>query len=175
VRRIWRHLTDARSRVAVEVAELYADGLATAKQLARAYKEATWAAAWSGRRDAAEAAAWVAAPRSEQGWVEMAASRAYLAERTDEVFRHAQCEILRDIFGNPFQPCDFTPAWHTVRLARCARGIYEERDFTRLALLADMLESAGCVDAEILDHCRQAGAHVRGCWVLDLLTRERKK
>jgi hypothetical protein len=175
VRRIWRHLTDPRSRAALEIAELYADGLATVKQLARAHKEATWAAAWSCRRDAAEAAAWAAAPSVEPGWVEMAASRAYLAERTDEVFRHTQCEILRDIFGNPFQPYKVTPTWHTPRLAKMACSIYQERDFSRLSLLADQLESAGCPDAEILDHCRQADHHVRGCWVLDLLAREGKK
>src|SRR5207302_4891213 len=114
VRRIWRHLTDARSRAAVEVAERYADGLATARQLARARKEAAWAAAWSGRRDAAEAAAWVAAAAAEAGWVEMAASRAYLAERTDEVVRHPQCEILRDIFGNPFQGVRAHPSWRSA-------------------------------------------------------------
>jgi hypothetical protein len=34
---------------------------------------------------------------------------------------------------------------------------------------ADALEEAGCTDASILDHCRQPGEHVRGCWVLDLI------
>jgi hypothetical protein len=39
----------------------------------------------------------------------------------------------------------------------------------RLAVLADALEEAGCIDADILNHCRQPGEHVRGCWVVDLL------
>jgi hypothetical protein len=38
---------------------------------------------------------------------------------------------------------------------------------TRLAVLADALEDAGCTDAEILSHCRSPGPHVRGCWVVD--------
>jgi hypothetical protein len=48
-----------------------------------------------------------------------------------------------------------------------ARTIYENRVFDRLPLLTKGLEEAGCVDADILAHCRSAGAHVRGCWVID--------
>ena len=39
----------------------------------------------------------------------------------------------------------------------------------RLPILADALEEAGCDNADILNHCRQADSHVRGCWLLDLL------
>src|SRR5262249_47555881 len=53
-----------------------------------------------------------------------------------------------------------------------AQAIYEERalpsghlDNTRMAILADALEDAGCCDAELLGHLRGQGAHVRGCWV----------
>ena len=42
-------------------------------------------------------------------------------------------------------------------------------DAGRLAVLADMLEEAGCSDADLLNHLRGPGPHVRGCWVLDLL------
>ena len=31
------------------------------------------------------------------------------------------------------------------------------------------LEDAGRDNADILNHCRQPGEHVRGCWVVDLL------
>jgi len=80
--------------------------------------------------------------------------------------------IARDIFGNPFRPLRVDPKWLTWNddtVARLARGIYEEQEFDRLPLLANALEDAGCQDAEILDHCRRPGNHVRGCWVLDLL------
>jgi hypothetical protein len=38
----------------------------------------------------------------------------------------------------------------------------------RLPILADALEDAGCNDADILNHCRSDGPHVRGCWAVDL-------
>ncbi|HUR53438.1 MAG TPA: hypothetical protein VMZ71_04880 [Gemmataceae bacterium] len=50
-----------------------------------------------------------------------------------------------------------------------ANGIYEERAFDRLPILADALQDAGCDNDGILTHCRGDGAHVRGCWVVDLL------
>jgi hypothetical protein len=42
-------------------------------------------------------------------------------------------------------------------------------DPTRLAILADPLEEAGCADPDILSHLRSPGPHVRGCWALDLI------
>jgi hypothetical protein len=52
---------------------------------------------------------------------------------------------------------------------RIARSVYDKRAIDRLPFLADALEDAGCTDANILDHCRNGGGHVRGCWVVDLL------
>jgi hypothetical protein len=50
-----------------------------------------------------------------------------------------------------------------------AVGIYKETAFDRFPILADALEDAGCDNADILNHCRGPGPHVRGCWVIDLL------
>jgi hypothetical protein len=47
--------------------------------------------------------------------------------------------------------------------------MYGSRDFSPTPVLADALQDAGCEDAAILDHCRGDGAHVRGCWVVDLV------
>jgi hypothetical protein len=55
-------------------------------------------------------------------------------------------------------------------VVQLAQEIYDRRAFDRLAALADALEEAGCRDPAILDHCRLPGEHVRGCWVIDLLT-----
>lgn len=82
---------------------------------------------------------------------------------------HAYCTIIRDIFGNPFRPVAFESAWLTETVLGLARGIYEDRAFERLSILADALQEAGCENEDILNHCREPGEHVRGCWVIDLV------
>jgi hypothetical protein len=77
--------------------------------------------------------------------------------------------ILRDIFGNPFRPVAARPEWRTHEGVALARTMYESRDFGKMPMLADVLHAAGCASAEILDHCRRPGLHVRGCWVIDLV------
>src|SRR5262249_11996643 len=84
--------------------------------------------------------------------------------------------LLRDIIGTPFHAVVLEPAWLTPEIISLARAAYEERimpacdlDRARLAVLADALEEAGCTDTRILDHLRRPGAHVRGCWVVDLV------
>ena len=77
--------------------------------------------------------------------------------------------LLRDIFGNPFRPVAFDPRWRSADAVGLARGIYEDRAFDRLPLLADALMDAGCDDDQVISHCRSEGPHVRGCWVLDLV------
>jgi hypothetical protein len=83
----------------------------------------------------------------------------------------AICDLLRDLF-NPFHEAQRNPDWLTAnnRAAwNLARTIYAEQEFDRLPILGDALEDAGCTDDSILSHCRGAGPHVRGCWVIDLL------
>jgi hypothetical protein len=41
--------------------------------------------------------------------------------------------------------------------------------FDRLPILADALQDAGCENEDILNYCRQAGEHVKGCWLVDRL------
>ncbi|MBL8795193.1 MAG: hypothetical protein JNM56_14910 [Planctomycetia bacterium] len=81
----------------------------------------------------------------------------------------SQALLFRDLFGNPFRPVTVNPAWLTSAVVSLAQAIYDERAFDRLPILADALEDAGCDHADILNHCRQPGEHVRGCWVVDLL------
>jgi hypothetical protein len=108
-------------------------------------------------------------PDSALGLVLDAGEHAYSeATRTAEA-RAAAAGLLRDIFGNPFRPAALDPAWRTPAVVRSARGIYDEQAFDRLPLLADALTEAGCDDPSILGHCRSAGPHVRGCWVVDLV------
>jgi hypothetical protein len=84
----------------------------------------------------------------------------------------AQCDLLRDIFGNPFLPVKIERdwlAWNGATIRKLAQSIYEDRAFDCLPVLADALEDAGCDNAAILNHCRNGGPHVRGCWLVDLL------
>ncbi len=86
--------------------------------------------------------------------------------------RTAIASLLRDIYGNPFCPITINPAWlawNNSTVPKIAQTIYDERVFDRMPILADALEEAGCTDADILNHCRKPGEHVRGCWVVDLL------
>jgi hypothetical protein len=204
-RRVWRFLPDERSRRAVETAERFADGQSTTKELEKAADAAS--AAWDADRErvaadgnlaeekwdrrslgppyTASAAAYNAAV--PLGW--WGAAPAFLAP--DEIVRFevsadsraegaGQCDLLRDIFGNPFRPIAINPAWlnwndGTVR--RLATAVYQERelpsghlDVARMGVLADALEDAGCADLDLLAHLRGLGPHVRGCWVIDLLT-----
>lgn len=82
----------------------------------------------------------------------------------------AQCHLLRDIIGNPFSPVALDPAWLAPAMVKLAQAIYDDRAFDRLADLADTLAEAGCDNQEILNHCRQPGIHVRGCWVVDTIS-----
>jgi hypothetical protein len=83
--------------------------------------------------------------------------------------RAAQCDFVRDIFGNPFRTVGLDPSWVTSTVVSLARRMYESRDFSAMPILADALQDAGCDSAEVLDHCRGEGPHVRGCWVVDLV------
>ena len=77
--------------------------------------------------------------------------------------------LLRDIFGNPFRPVAVEPIWRTATVSSLGAAIYADRAFDRLPILADALEDAGCTNVDVLDHCRQPGDHVNGCWVVDLV------
>jgi hypothetical protein len=181
-----RHLLrDERLREYLRLLELHADGRVPGPQLAAAREAArearrrvdesttasarerevcsrlvTWGGGSLGRRAAERA---VRAARDAAAWV---ADWAVAAEAK------AQCDLLRDIFGNPFRPVAAEPSWTTWNggvVGKLAGSVYEERAFERLPVLADALEEAGCTDADLLAHCRGGGGHVRGCWVVDLL------
>ncbi len=91
------------------------------------------------------------------------------APEQEESIRAKHCDLVRDIFGNPFRPVTLDPRWLTSTVLDLARIIYDERTFERMPILADALMDAGCDSEEILSHCRNGGPHVRGCWVIDLL------
>lgn len=80
--------------------------------------------------------------------------------------------VLLDVFGNPFAPVRSAPEWLTWNhglVRSMAQGMYEDRHFADAPILADALAEAGCEVAPLLEHLRQPGGHVRGCWAVDLL------
>ena len=86
------------------------------------------------------------------------------------------CDLVREVFGNPFRLIAVDPAWLTATVLSLAEVAYAERalpsghlDPARLAVLADALQEAGCDSADLLVHLRSPGPHVRGCWALDLV------
>jgi hypothetical protein len=91
--------------------------------------------------------------------------------------RAAQAALLRDIFGNPFHRLPpLAPSLLNRDVVALARAAFDARQLSegtldpgRLDTLAAMLATAGCTDAELRGHLRSEGAHVRGCWVVDLI------
>jgi hypothetical protein len=184
-RRFWPWLTDERSRNAVETAEHYADGLVGYEELSAAWEsahEATWTTETAaGMRRAAtltvETNSWLAAWAAQTLSRALADAQAPITDSAWDAVRHeerrAQCHLLRDIFGNPFHLVALEPSWlcwKDATIVQIARTIYDDRCFSDLPILADALEEAGCTEAALLGHCREGGEHVRGCWVLDLLS-----
>jgi hypothetical protein len=94
-----------------------------------------------------------------------------VATRGDWV-RHgeaARATLLRDVIDNPWRSTGLENEWLTSTVSLLARQMYEARDFSAMPILADALQDAGCDSDDILNHCRGAGPHVRGCWVVDLV------
>jgi hypothetical protein len=143
------------ARLAVDVAERFADGQASAAELRAARRACT---------HADESAAWYAAISQPA----IAARNAALSARAASPGESAaQAALLRDIIGNPFQPGPAFPnAIDSIR--SLARTMYETNNFASAARLAEALVTAGA-EPTIADHLRHVGPHVRGCWALDLL------
>ncbi len=82
-------------------------------------------------------------------------------------------ELLREVYGNPCRRIPFAAEWRTDTAVTLARQMYESREFSAMPILADALQDAGCDNDAILDHCRDPGEHVRGCWVVDVVLKLR--
>jgi hypothetical protein len=179
-RRAWELMPSADCRLAVDAAEQTADGHFDASALYRMSDKintvlGSLALSSEGEEYAAIAAGRVSS-RDHLHMTDEAAAVAIAVHRSSETWESerrtegkCQAALLRDNFGNPFRPVTADPAWLTSSVRALAEGIYAERAFDRMPVLADALEDAGCGNAEVLDHCRSGGLHARGCWVVDLL------
>jgi hypothetical protein len=183
-RRIWDLITEERHRKAVELVEQYVEGIANAEALGDAFRNAFRDNAPSGQDCAAAAASRTAYTPFDvrmAGVVSYDAAKA-IAKAADKRFyaegyncplrdteRAVQAHLLRDSVGNPFRPVTVDVSFVKGFVTAIANGVYDQRAFDGMPILADALEDAGCADPEILEHCRGPGPHVRGCWVVDLL------
>lgn len=174
-RRFWSVL-DERGRAIVETAERFAEGTVSPQELAAVRHESPAVLGthyWSEEAFTIHHAA--VQTLDEDAWHAAfhASSAVVIFDRTTwDRENVAQCGLLRCLFGNPFATVGWNsdwPSWHEGLLVSMARQMYESRDFTEMLWLADALEEAGCTDAGVLNHCRQPGEHVRGCWVVDCL------
>jgi hypothetical protein len=196
-RRIWALLPDA-IRGAIELTERHADGLASGEELCDPWPLPADAELASGQpkavrvaADAARLAGSRVSPERFVGKVSYCSAGAVAWHRVGPTQRASEAEVwaaawtkaeageylgqvglLRDIFGNPFRPVALDPAWlawngGTVR--KLAQGIYDDRAFDQLPILADALDEASCSDMAILDHLRGAGPHCLGCWAVSLV------
>ncbi len=189
-RGIWPLFTDHRSQAAIEVAERYADGLVASDELKVASNHAREAVDHSEQARALSIMAhrlthseskehpWNAASNVFSDFLDASwrLNRFQFTKRLTNGQRREIFDVtarLRDVFGPlPFRTISMDRTvleWNDRIVHKIAQAIYEERDFTRLPILADALEDAGCDNEDILDHCRCPGAHSRSCWCVDLI------
>jgi hypothetical protein len=182
----WHLLADKRFRQAVVIAERFADGVASRKNLETALAN-TKAAARIIRSQLQEIARRPGVSQEDEAfqlaWSPEEAARTAQKAVEEDAWRSAlqvagtwansegtgSYSFVRDIFGNPFRPITLAPSWLTPTVVQLAQTIYDDRAFDRMPELADALHDAGCNGAEVLDHCRALAPHVRGCWVVDMV------
>lgn len=175
-RRCLDQMPSAVFRNAVATSEAYADGFASTETMSALAHDASRELQRYYDQTKPHCAGSVAIEAASLGG-------AYLFECTVRLIDFAACitenealenavqaQLVRDIFGNPFQPVVFHSEWLTSTVRALAHGMYESRDFSAMPILADALQDARCEDGAILDHCRDPhGVHVCGCWVVDLV------
>jgi hypothetical protein len=191
VRPHWHLLIDERSRNAVEVAELVADGISPTDALLPA-NLAAWAvlsvlpdnpfvyvsaARAAGRTVMSNRlAARYTINEIVELHVDLAEEKSSTADETcdsywQEIAQYAR--LVREVWGSlPFRPVELNSNvlnWNEATVLKIAQALYDDRAFDRMPILADALEDASCDNADLLAHCRGPNEHVRGCWVVDLL------
>jgi hypothetical protein len=166
----WRisHLLTEAGENAVIAAEEFADGKISEHKLHDAWCGVGYPKDQKRRFASATARAASVSPRHDLSAHCAASAENAVAKKKAE--RLAQCELLREIFGNLFREVEVNPAWFTSTAVGLARGIYDDHAFDHMPILADALQEAGCENEHVLNHCRDPKqVHVRGCWVVDLV------
>ena len=190
IRRVWSKL-NAEQRRALEIVEQYADSkakytemrLAVQKMRIPGYRsqpllvEAARRDAWSGLAEVVAGLLgvwWTRSPGDLEEDYTLALVTKWIKGDKWKQQCAMFCHIVRDSFADVFQPVSFLPSWRTATVLALAQAGYEQRgpatgilETSRLAVLADALEEAGCDNQVILGHLHQPGPHVPGCWLID--------
>jgi hypothetical protein len=171
-RLVWDDLPFEECRVAVQLGERYADGLATAAELGSAARALNRLIAPERGCHArlAQAASRLLRPRFSRVNADWVAAMARTG-RGKGVLAARQCDVVRDVIGTPLRRVVVSVSDRSRKagVLGLAQGIYDRRAFDRLPALGDALADAGCDSADVLAHCRVPGVHTRGCWVIDCL------
>lgn len=153
---------------AVEAGEQFADGVISEEEMVEARRRAYEAfnateqpsaaahrAAACARNylyevnETAEMVVWAAGVR---GAHLAEGEEAEAARKASERAMAALCRrLINEVFGTPFRPVAFSPAWRSNTAVTLASQMYATRDFSGMPVLADALEEAGCTSAEALD------------------------
>ena len=196
-RRVWRLLGDERSRAAVEASERFADGLAKRSELDRADRAAATVVkalkdAGKGQKAAYPAAnmamlastdaihdvAGGTAAEAEDLAASMAPTPSASARKAARLGESKwQCDLFRDLFGNPFRPASAVEqpwlAWNDGAILKMAQSIYDDRAFDRLPHPRRRPRRRRLHRRRHPRPLPRPGRHVRGCWVVDLLLGKR--
>lgn len=182
-----RLLQSRKYRSAIEVSEQFADGLTSDAKLGKARSQVRESAErtfirvralpWSRAVQSHRARRMVVSACSRNiAEVLQAATAVCVTATSSEIYeakrkieRQQQAARLREIFQYYPRQVIINSTWITSTVVALAAGIYDEKAFDRMPILADSLQDAGCDSDDILNHCRGEGPHVRGCWVVDLV------
>lgn len=184
-RSVWFLLVHKECRKAVVMAERYADGKGTEKELTKqsaaavkAYHSACFAhqdfplrrsdnpfsqlAVRNIERAVAATNAVVGTVDPHLGDFERAVStiEEIVADTVEawgvpDTQAYPEAMLVREIFGDPFRQVEVDPAWLTSDVVALAREIYAKRAFDQMWVLEDALRDAGCDNSAVLSHCTE--------------------
>jgi hypothetical protein len=172
-RRIWCLLPNKESRVAIEIAERAADASASPVDVAKAradlsqacryyFKRIGLGIGYHAPRESAMYSVAEAALTDPMAPQKVSAKTLEIAAREEEP--SAQCNILREIHGNPFRRLPPRPE----AIAPLAERIYAG-EWELMPILGEWLQEHGYWSEG--EHCLDPNIHhVKGCWVVDWVT-----
>lgn len=159
-RKINHLMTDERSKVAVGIAELYADKLVSLKTLVDAHYDAIRVTE-TDKSIIEQYAAWSAANVTGTHTVMSAKDTVRTAILAS---RHNYYDLFREII--PFREIKREFCFLNKDVQNIAKSIYNDNNYKETYILADALQDAGYNGNLLLDHLYEKN-HVKGCWAID--------